>query len=146
MLAQFTKQPATILRNVDELERIKCSLISSFCQSLSMALSIHSLRIQAIRTYHGLSRILDDFAATKEAHFIMGEAKGHDMPKMAYSNQYAMDSTGKLLVAEMHRSKPHQLMSRDGKILLNLFYIPHFTEVWANIVPCWFKLKLCAYY
>ena len=135
MLSQFTKQPATILRNVDELERIKCSLISDFCSSLSTVLSIHSLRTQTIRAYQGLAKILEDFPATKEAHFIVGDTKGQDMTKLNFGNLYAMDSSGKLLVAEMHRSKPHQLISRDGKVLLNLFYIPHFTEVRHGTTP-----------
>lgn len=130
MLAQFTRQPASITRDPEELDKCKCSLVSSFCSNLNQAISVHSLRIQTIRYYQSLSRLLDNFPATREAHFIFGEVKNHDPgTKFNFSSHYGMDPTGRLLAADIHRSKPHQLLTRDGKVLLNLFYIPHFTEV-----------------
>ena len=131
MLAQFTKQPTSISRDPEQLDRCKCSLISAYTSSLHLAFSVHSLRIQTIRYYQNLSYILDSFPATREAHFILGETKNQDSgTKYNFGMPYAgMDPAGRLLAADMHKSKPHQLLSRDGKVLLNLFYLPHYTEV-----------------
>lgn len=129
MLSQFTRQPASIMRNLAELEKLKCSLIANFSTNLALVLSVHSLRLQVMRSYQALLRLLDDFPAIRAGYFIVGEAKTVDPVRFNFATQYAMDPTGKLVAAEIHRSKPHQLITRDGKVVLNLFYIPHFTEV-----------------
>lgn len=130
MLSQFVKQPASILRKPEELEKVKCNLVSGFSLHLTQVLSIHSLRLQIMRAHQGILRILDDFPSIKAAYFIVGEAKSIDPVRYNFATtQYAMDPSGKLMAAEVHRSKPHQLITRDGKVVLNLFYIPHFTEV-----------------
>lgn len=135
MLSQFTKQPANITRNTAELERVKCSLVSHFSMHLTLVLSIHSLRLQTMRSYQGILRILDDFPSIRAAYFIVGEAKSMDPVRYNYASQYAVDPSGKLMAAEIHRSKPHQLITRDGKVVLNLFYLPHFTEVRGQATP-----------
>ena len=56
-----------------------------------------------------------------------------DPVRPIFATQYAVDPSGKLMAAEVHRSKPHQLITRDGKVVLNLFYIPHFTEVRGHV-------------
>ena len=130
MLAQYTKQPTSVVRDPEQREKVQCSLISSFTSNLQLAFSVHSLRIQAIRIYQSLARLLEDFPATKDAHFILGEPRSHEAAnKFSFNTHYAMDHSGRLLGGDMHKSKPHQLLSRDGKVLLNLFYLPHFTEV-----------------
>lgn len=130
MLSQFTKQPGSIVRNTVELQSVKCSFISTFSTNLSLVLSVYSLKIQAIRCFQNLTRLLEDFPATKEAHFIIGEPKSVDTAaRFNFSTHCSMDPSGRLLAAEIHKSRPHQLVTRDGRLLLNLFYIPHFTEV-----------------
>lgn len=134
MLSQFTKQPPNIMRNAEELEKVKCSLISSFSLNLALVLSVHSLRLQIMRSYQGILRILDDFPGIKAAYFIVGDTKNVDPVRPNFATQYAVDPSGKLMAAEVHRSKPHQLITRDGKVVLNLFYIPHFTEVRGHLL------------
>jgi hypothetical protein len=129
MLSQFTRQPANIIRNPVELEKVKCSLISNFSMNLAQVLSIHSLRLQIMRSYQGILRLLDDFPSIRAAYFTVGESRNIDPVRYNFTTQYAVDPSGKLMAAEVHRSKPHQLITRDGKVVLNLFYIPHFTEV-----------------
>ena len=129
MLSQFTRQPASIMRSTEDVDKVRCSLISIYCSSINLLFSIHSLRNQSIRSYQSLLRILDEFPATKAAHFIIGESKTVEPVRYNFGTQYVMDPSGKLMAAEVHRSKPHQLLTREGKVVLNLFYIPHFTEV-----------------
>ena len=129
MLSQFTKQPANIMRNSEELEKVKCALISTYATNLTTIFSVASLRLQIIRSYQCLLQLLDDFPAIKAAYFIVGESKTTDPTRFSFAMQYAMDPSGKLMAAEVHRSKPHQLITRDGRVVLNLFYIPHYTEV-----------------
>lgn len=136
MLAQYTKC-SSASKSSDERDSLKCSLISSFASNLNQVMAVYSLRVETIRCYQSLLKILEDFPAAREAHFIVGDSRSHDPTRFGFMAQYAMHSSGKLLAAEMHRSRPHQLITRDGRFLLNLWYIPHFTEVYMHMhVTC----------
>lgn len=128
MLSVFTKQSS--MRNKDELEKNKCSLISTYSSNLTLVMALYSLRVQAMRHYEGIVHLLDRFPATRQAHFIMGEpskADGYSSSKLA--KQTSTDSSVRMIDSRAYRSRPHQLISNDGKVLLNLWYIPHISEV-----------------
>lgn len=122
MLAQFTVQPSTALR---ELENTKCALIRQFCTNLTKTTGHYSLRTQTIRQYDSLTRLLQDFPATRDAFFVWGKVTNG----RGNTSQGKRFSVGGIQDPRQHRSRPLALLSKDGSKLLNLWYIPHFSEI-----------------
>jgi hypothetical protein len=100
-----------------ELERKKCSLVSLYSSSLLLSLSNYSLKTQIIISYYDITKnLLKDYPNTRDAYFISG---GIVIPSSAY---YAEQN-------KLTKGRVKAVLSQDGKQLLNLFYLPHASEV-----------------
>ncbi len=134
MLAQFTKQPSSIMRSQSELLFTKHTLLTQFSAHLNHTLSHASLRVQIIHHIQDLQHLLKSFPAVKTTYFTIGK------PRDPCAIGTAMASTRKLAferIQEMGgvndprqiKARPFLLLDKEGEKLMNLWYLPHITEV-----------------
>jgi len=137
MLAQFTTQPSSVLRNSEELEKVKCTLIRQFCTNLTKATGHISIRVQIIRQYDSMTQLLQHFPRTRDAFFSLGKVASGGGGGLSEGKQHFSF----IKDPRQYRSRPLTLLSNDGKKLLNLWYIPHFSEVLSLF--CDLRLEDC---
>ncbi len=137
MLAQFTKQPSSVMRNHSELLSNKHTLLTQYSAQLSHTLSLTSLRIQIIHHVNDVQHLLNPFPAVKSSFFTLGKPKD---PLAAIGAGGTTSSNRKLVferIQEMGgvndprqiKARPSLLLDKEGGKLMNLWYLPHFTEV-----------------
>ncbi|XP_042565686.1 uncharacterized protein si:ch73-242m19.1 isoform X2 [Clupea harengus] len=123
MLNAFIKQreaTGSLMQNPDEAAKTKRKLILEFCSKFSNSMSLCCVRAQIIALYHSLTLLLQDFPTICEKHFMIGR------PNEAKSNQ---DSEKALRTDPREfQQRPRALLSADGTVLLNLWFLPHYTE------------------
>ncbi|XP_063079958.1 uncharacterized protein si:ch73-242m19.1 [Engraulis encrasicolus] len=103
----------TLMQNLEEAAKVKRKLILEFCSKFSASMSQYCIRAQIVALYHSLSSLLREFPAICQTHFMMGQ------PSQAKSNQDAEKTL---------RTDPRRLLSADGTVLLNLWFLPHYAE------------------
>ncbi|XP_023694884.2 uncharacterized protein [Paramormyrops kingsleyae] len=104
----------SVTRNLDEVTKLKRRLILEFCQRFSMRMSQSCVRGQIVGLYHSLNAILIDLPTIRQTYFTVGRA-----------NEVKSDRDSEHGV----QSDVRRVFSEDGKKLLNLWYIPDFSEV-----------------
>ncbi|XP_015211614.2 uncharacterized protein si:ch73-242m19.1 isoform X3 [Lepisosteus oculatus] len=124
MLNTFLKRKqamGTIMKNPEETEKVKRGLILEFCQKFSLRMSQYSLRGQIVEYYSNLAALLEDIPSIRDSFFMVGqphERKGErDCERGLISDPRSF------------QPRPRCLFSADGKTFLNLWFIPHFSEV-----------------
>ncbi|XP_018419239.1 PREDICTED: transmembrane protein FLJ37396 [Nanorana parkeri] len=70
----------TIMRNPEEVEKVKRELVKDYCQKLSKRISIHSLRGQIIAYCNSLKQLLEDFPLIEKTYFIIGQPQEKKNP------------------------------------------------------------------
>ncbi|XP_069461325.1 uncharacterized protein [Ambystoma mexicanum] len=65
----------TVMKNADEVEKVKRNLVIDYCQSLSQRISHYALRGQIIAYCNSLKALLDDFPTVKETYFMIGNSQ-----------------------------------------------------------------------
>ncbi|XP_048257717.1 uncharacterized protein LOC124151794 isoform X2 [Haliotis rufescens] len=118
---QKKQQMGTVLRNPEEQEKLKRRLISEYCMNFSQRVSQYSLRGQIIAYYNSVLRLLEDFPAVRDTYFMRGEVNEKKMD--------TDDLKGMVPDAKVLKTRPRRLLSPDGRHVLNLWFIPHHTEV-----------------
>nr|XP_046268697.1 uncharacterized protein si:ch73-242m19.1 isoform X2 [Scatophagus argus] len=121
MLNSFVKKKQAVggrIKTPEEAATIKRSLIIDFLRKFSTQISQYCVRAQIVAYYYSLTFILDDIPSIRQSHFMVGEPG------------VILDS-GLDLCPEPRtfQRRPQQLLSADGKTLLNLWFIPHFSQV-----------------
>ena len=102
-------------------------------------------RTQLIALYYSITKLLENFPNTRENHFVFGEPfekrNQKTSPKASISSAtHDESSTEKHEVdeenaeyikpdAHVFKKRPRKLLSDDGERVLNLWFIPHFTEI-----------------
>ncbi|MBN3319340.1 CF183 protein, partial [Atractosteus spatula] len=124
MLNTFLKRKqamGTVMKNPEETEKVKRGLILEFCQKFSLRMSQYSLRSQIVEYYSSLAALLEDIPSIRDSFFVVGqphERKGErDCERGLISDPRSF------------QPRPRCLLSVDGKTFLNLWFIPHFSEV-----------------
>ncbi|XP_074517834.1 coiled-coil domain-containing protein 162-like [Sebastes fasciatus] len=124
MLNSFVKKKQAVgglIKTAEEAAKIKRSLIIDFLKKFSTQISQYCVRAQIVAYYHSLTFLLDDIPSIRQSHFMIGKA---NEPKVI------LDSGVNLCPdPRTFQCRPQQLLSADGKTVLNLWYIPHFSEV-----------------
>ena len=144
MLAQFVKQSSSVVRSPDELVKLKCKLVSSYSTNLMQAMATYSLRAQIRRQYDTILELLNGFPSTRDTHFTMGKplelsingGRGVSNGSSVSSRKISMDLQLSLGGGKNHRqhlSRQFALLNKDGTKILNMWYIPHYTEVRACV-------------
>ena len=136
MLAQFTTQASSAGRTPDELVKLKCKLVSSFSTNLSRVFSSISLRSQLIQLYDNILHLLSGFPVARDSHFILGKQLEFGIGGLGGAGTNSKSSLRNLCLnpgglgdPRQHLARPFALLSKDGGRLMNLWYIPHYTEV-----------------
>ncbi|KAL4226305.1 hypothetical protein ACF0H5_014288 [Mactra antiquata] len=123
MLNEFVtkkNQMGQILRNAEEMTKLKRTLISQFCNTFNCRLAQFSLRGQLLSYYNSILSLLDEFPQVRDTYFMLGQ------PNEKKSN--LDDVSGLQPDARQMRKRPRRLLSPDGKNVLNIWFIPHHTE------------------
>jgi hypothetical protein len=83
-----------------------------------------------------VARLLDNFPHTRDSHFTFGEAhESRDQVRLTESGTLAevavTDENVDFLrpEARQFKKRPRKMLSDDGERVLNVWFIPHFTEV-----------------
>jgi hypothetical protein len=146
MLNEFIKQKETkgmMLSNPTEMEKLKRSLMNTYANRFGLRAEQVSLRAQLILLYYSITKLLENFPSTRDNHFYFGEpyekrdqqalatAKALEQGVEATEKQIESDETIDYLApdARMFKRRPRKLLSDDGQRVLNLWFIPHFTDI-----------------
>ncbi|CAK6966026.1 uncharacterized protein si:ch73-242m19.1 [Scomber scombrus] len=124
MLNSFMKKKQAVgglIKTPDEAAKIKRRLIIDFLEKFSTQISQHCVRAQIVAYNYSLTFLLDDIPSIRQSHFMRGQVSD---PKVI------LDLGADLCPdPRTFQRRPRQLLSADGKTLLNPWFIPHFTEV-----------------
>ncbi|XP_049452775.1 uncharacterized protein si:ch73-242m19.1 isoform X1 [Epinephelus fuscoguttatus] len=124
MLNSFVKKKQAVgglIRTSEEAAKIKRTLIIDFLKKFSTQTSQYCVRAQIVAYYNSLSFLLDAIPSICQSHFVTGRAR---------EPRVILDSGADLRPdPRTFQCRPQQFLSADGKTLLNLWYIPHFSEV-----------------
>ncbi|XP_078069662.1 coiled-coil domain containing 162 [Mustelus asterias] len=124
MLNQFVRKKSiagTAMKNPEEVEKIKRQLIVAYCHKFNERVSRCSLRGQIIAHYSGLLCLLQDFPTIKKTYFALGQPQEK---KGERDSELGLISDPRKL-----HQRPRSLLSADGRTFLNLWFIPHYSEV-----------------
>ncbi|XP_052020238.1 uncharacterized protein LOC127669996 [Apodemus sylvaticus] len=125
MLNTFLHKKQTMrdqIKSPDDVEKVKKELIVEYCQKLTRRMSHYSLRGQIMAYCNSLRLLLDDCPAIRDTFFMVGQPN---------EKKGLKDSSGEFK-ADPSRSfqpRPRSLLSADGRVFLNLWFIPHPSEV-----------------
>ncbi|XP_068750634.1 uncharacterized protein [Montipora capricornis] len=113
------EQMGTVMKNIDEVIKLKRKLVTDFCENLHKRVSQYSLQSQIIAYFASLVNLMADFPTTRDSHFVIGE---EDEKKNEEDDKITSDP-------KQFTPRPRRLLSADGRSLLNLWFIPHYTEI-----------------
>ncbi|TDG99230.1 hypothetical protein EPR50_G00207510 [Perca flavescens] len=134
MLNSFVKKKQAVgglIKSPEEAAKIKRRLIIDFLKKFSTQISQYCVRAQIVAYYYNLTIILDDIPSIRQSHFLIGQTRE---PRVISDSEVGLCSDPRSF---QHR--PLQLLSAEGQCLLNLWYIPHFSEVlhmFKNVLAC----------
>ncbi len=137
MLAQFTKQPSTSIHSHTDLLSTKTTLIYQFSSNLTHTISVISLRVQLVHHFDDLHHLLNQFPAIKSSFFTLGKPRdigsGVNRSGSASASRKVslqrIQEMGGFLDPRQIKARPPLLLDKEGEKLMNLWYLPHFTEV-----------------
>ncbi|EDO39453.1 predicted protein [Nematostella vectensis] len=113
------EQLGVTLKSIDEVVKLKRKLIMDFNTNLQKRVTQYSLQAQIVAYTTSLLDLMGDFPTTRDAHFMIGE---EDEKKSEEDDDPTPDP-------KHFKSRPRRMLSVDGKKLMNLWFIPHYTEV-----------------
>ncbi|CAM4534930.1 unnamed protein product, partial [Caretta caretta] len=109
------------MQNPNEDEKIKREVIAEYCHKLSHRMSQYALRGQIIAYYNSLKILLEDFPVIRDKYFMIGLSQEKKGNRDSKENLEADPRS--------FQPRPHRLLSPDGQAFLNLWFIPHPSEV-----------------
>ncbi|XP_035294296.1 uncharacterized protein Ccdc162p [Cricetulus griseus] len=124
MLNTFIHRKQTMadrMESPDDIEKIKRELIVEYCQKLNDHMSHYALRGQIMAYCNSLRVLLDDFPTIRDTFFMVGQPS---------EKKGLKDSSGEFKAdPRSFQRRPRSLLSADGRVFLNLWFIPHPSEV-----------------
>ncbi|TKS86985.1 Coiled-coil domain-containing protein 162 [Collichthys lucidus] len=109
MLNSFRKKKQAaggLIKTPEEAAEIKRRLIMDFLKQFSTQISQYGVRAQIVAYYYSLNFLLDDIPSIRRSHFTTSD-----------------------LCPDLRMLQRRQLLSADGKTLLNLWFLPPFSQV-----------------
>ncbi|XP_074547863.1 uncharacterized protein LOC141806315 isoform X3 [Halichoeres trimaculatus] len=122
MLNSFMEKKQAVgglIKTPEEAAKIKRRLIINFLRKFSSQISQHCVRAQIVQYYLSLTSLLDEIPSIQKSYFTMGPAHNH---------KTSQDS-GSDVNSDLRTSQQQQLLSADGETVLNVWLIPHFSEI-----------------
>ncbi|XP_057617901.1 uncharacterized protein LOC130869617 [Chionomys nivalis] len=112
---------ADLMESPDDIEKVKRELIVEYCQKLSLHMSHYALRGQIMAYCNSLRVLLDAFPTIRDTFFMVGQPN---------EKKGLKDSSGEFKAdPRSFQPRPRSLLSADGRVFLNLWFIPHPSEV-----------------
>ncbi|XP_069092706.1 uncharacterized protein [Pleurodeles waltl] len=118
---QRKQSMGTVMKNADEVEKVKRKLLIDYCQSFSHRMSHYAIRGQIIANCNSLKALLEDFPTIRNTNFMIGQPQEKRGEKESREGLKADP--------RIFQERSRCLMSTDGRAVLNLWYIPHPSEV-----------------
>ncbi|XP_068841042.1 coiled-coil domain-containing protein 162-like [Capricornis sumatraensis] len=109
------------MKNLDEIGKVKRDVIVEYCQKFNCHMSHYALRGQIIAYCNSLRALLDDFPTIRDTFFMVGQRQ--EKKGLRNSNDGLKNDP------RSFQPRPRRLLSADGKVFLNLWFIPHPSEV-----------------
>ncbi|XFG03559.1 hypothetical protein AB1E19_007183 [Capra hircus] len=109
------------MKNLDEIGKVKRDVIVEYCQKFNRHMSHYALRGQIIAYCNSLRALLDDFPTIRDTFFMVGQRQ--EKKGLRNSNEGLKNDP------RSFQPRPRRLLSADGKVFLNLWFIPHPSEV-----------------
>ncbi|XP_062515580.1 uncharacterized protein LOC134191037 isoform X2 [Corticium candelabrum] len=143
-MVQYSRKPATVLNDPKERAKAKCDVINTYSETLVSGLVTYSLRNQISALLDSTHELFGQFPAVRNAYFqVSGDPVQEGMQKKKQLKKQLVTSPlrsqsemlakqSDITVLDDPRKvymRPRQMISLDGKRLLNLWYLPHFGEV-----------------
>ncbi|XP_071809867.1 uncharacterized protein [Asterias amurensis] len=121
--AYLTKKAGlgTIMKNPEEVEKLKRNLIADFCRRFMRRMTQYSLRGQIIAYLNNMMSLLENFPTIRNGNFVIGLANEKKTPM---DDKKGLETNPREL-----KKRPRRLLSPDGTTFLNLWFLPHHTEV-----------------
>ncbi|XP_030051526.1 uncharacterized protein LOC115465264 [Microcaecilia unicolor] len=119
---QRTEAAGSKMVKAEEVEKTKRELITEYCHRVNSRASQYSLRGQIIACCTSLRALLDDFPTIRDMYFMLGQPNERKGDK---------DSSTEGLQADPRtfQKRPRSVLSADGRCFLNLWFVPHPSEV-----------------
>lgn len=133
---KIRENKAHILSNQVEMEKLKRQLINEYANNYNSRVIHNSLRSQLIIIFYSISKLLESFPATRDSHFFFGEShETRQFNKLTDSGNIAeipiTDDNIDFIKpdARVFKKRPRKILSDDGERVLNIWFIPHYTEI-----------------
>lgn len=130
------KKSHVLSSNPNEMEKLKRNLMNEYANRFNQRVMHNSLRSQLIILFYSIARLLENFPNTRDSHFAFGEPhEKRPQAKMTDSGNLTeivvTDDNIDFIKPDARRFKnrPRKILSDDGERVLNIWFIPHFTEV-----------------
>ena len=158
MLNEYIRQKeikGMMLSNPNEMIKLKRNLITDYSNKLSARVIQYSLRGQLVMLYYSITKILENFPNTRDNHFVFGEPNEKRMHVNSDNDniekqQELTDENMDYIKpdARMFKKRPRKIISDDGERILNIWFIPHYTELLTmhkkrSNIACNSALKFC---
>ncbi|XP_027630930.1 uncharacterized protein CCDC162P [Tupaia chinensis] len=115
---------ADSMKSPEELGKVKRDVIVEYCQKFNRHMSHYSLRGQIMAHCNSLRALLEGFPTIRNTFFMVGQPQEKKGLRDSQEGLQADPSRS-------FRPRPRCLLSADGKVFLNLWFIPHPSEVLA---------------
>ncbi|XP_054846477.1 coiled-coil domain-containing protein 162-like [Eublepharis macularius] len=115
---QKTQILGSRMQNPDEVNKVKREVIAEYCHKVTHRMSQYSLRSQIIAFYNSIKALLEDLPSVRDKYFIIGLPQEKKGEKEKPEND-----------PRSFHSRPRCLLSADGRSFLNLWFIPHTSEI-----------------
>ncbi|KAM9665221.1 LOW QUALITY PROTEIN: uncharacterized protein ACIGJ3_008931 [Trichechus inunguis] len=124
MLNAFLPRKQTMadrMQNPDEIGEVKRDVIVEYCQKFNHHMSQYALRSQIMVYCNSLRALLEDFPTIRSTFFMVGQPQ----------EKKGLRDSKEALKADLRsfQPRPRCLLSADGNVFLNLWFIPHPSEV-----------------
>nr|XP_010987955.2 uncharacterized protein LOC105097150 isoform X2 [Camelus dromedarius] len=105
----------------DEIGKVKRDVIVEYCQKFNHRMSHYALRGQIMAYCNSLRALLNHFPTFRDTFFMLGQPQEK---KGLRDSKEGLEADPRSF-----QPRPRCLLSADGKIFLNLWFIPHPSEV-----------------
>lgn len=124
MLNEFCQKKAqmgNLLRKRSEMEKLKRKLVLDFSVDFQRRVEQYALRAQLLTVYSSIRCILNSLPQVRDNYWTLGA------PNEKKTSQDTM--AGLQSSPNVQSDLPRRTLSEDGKFVLNIWFIPHYTEL-----------------
>uniref|UniRef100_A0A8C5KU15 Coiled-coil domain containing 162 n=1 Tax=Jaculus jaculus TaxID=51337 RepID=A0A8C5KU15_JACJA len=109
------------MKSPDGIGKVKRDVIVEYCQKLNRHMSHYAFRGQIMAYYNSLRALLEDFPTIRDTFFMVGQPE----EKKEWEDSKEVPKAN----PRRFQPRPRSLLSADGRVFLNLWFIPHPSEV-----------------